>query len=141
MDAALLPTENTCTFMLAGNARFTVVSTKTGTRFTFRVRAAKGEDDNRHFVSVLTGSDNNGDFTYLGTIFNGDTYSHGRRSDIGFDAPSARAARWALPRLLKGEGHAQMEVWHEGRCGRCARALTVPESIASGFGPECIHKI
>jgi hypothetical protein len=28
-------------------------------------------------------------------------------------------------------------VWHEGRCGRCGRKLTVPESIESGFGPEC----
>lgn len=30
-----------------------------------------------------------------------------------------------------------LEVWHEGRCGRCGRALTVPESIASGIGPVC----
>lgn len=29
------------------------------------------------------------------------------------------------------------EFWHEGRCGKCARRLTVPESIAQGFGPEC----
>jgi hypothetical protein len=32
-------------------------------------------------------------------------------------------------------------IWHEGRCGRCGRRLTVPESIESGYGPECIGKI
>lgn len=31
----------------------------------------------------------------------------------------------------------RIEVWHEGRCGRCARRLTVPESILIGIGPEC----
>ena len=34
-----------------------------------------------------------------------------------------------------------LEVWHEGRCGRCNRALTVPESIASGIGPECAKHV
>src|ERR1700675_3055956 len=24
-----------------------------------------------------------------------------------------------------------------GKCGRCGKPLTVPESIASGFGPDC----
>jgi hypothetical protein len=34
-----------------------------------------------------------------------------------------------------------LEVWHEGRCGRCNRKLTVPASIESGFGPECINYV
>jgi hypothetical protein len=34
-----------------------------------------------------------------------------------------------------------LEIWHEGRCGRCGRKLTVPESIHNGYGPECIHLI
>ena len=33
------------------------------------------------------------------------------------------------------------EARHEGRCARCGRALTVPESIDSGFGPECARKV
>jgi len=27
------------------------------------------------------------------------------------------------------------------RCGRCGRVLTVPESVESGFGPECIGRL
>jgi hypothetical protein len=30
-----------------------------------------------------------------------------------------------------------VEVWHEGKCGKCGRALTVPSSILTGIGPEC----
>ena len=59
---------NVADFMVAGNAIFTVTSKKTGTRFTYRVR--KGKDESApYFVSVLTGSDNESDYRYLGTIF------------------------------------------------------------------------
>jgi hypothetical protein len=34
-----------------------------------------------------------------------------------------------------------VEFWHEGKCCRCGRKLTVPASIASGIGPECATKI
>ena len=38
-------------------------------------------------------------------------------------------------RITKADG------WHEGRCGRCGRKLTVPESIEAGYGPECINLV
>jgi len=120
-------------FALAGNARLTFVSGRTGARFTYRIRASK--DGEVHFVSLLTGSDNDGDYEFLGTI-RGTAYYHGRRSRIGADAPGAKAFGWCWAQLTTGriEGY---EVWHEGRCGRCGRTLTVPESIALGIGPEC----
>lgn len=125
-------------FILAGNARFTLVSKKTGTRFTYRVRAKEGTD--LFFVSLLNGSDNESDYQFLGTIFGGRTYAHGRKSRIGQAAPSAKAMAWALPKLLAGVLPEGVEVHHEGRCGRCGRALTVPESIRLGLGPECAGK-
>jgi len=36
---------------------------------------------------------------------------------------------------------AQVQFWHEGRCGRCNRRLTVPESITLGFGPDCAAEL
>lgn len=139
-------------FALAGNARFTIVSTATGVRFTYKVRAAKNDHPGtpvvRWFVSVLTGSDNEADYTYLGTVERLPTtvvFRHGRKSPIGPAAPSAMAFKWAW-NVLTRDGAPEalpdgFEIWHEGRCGRCARVLTVPSSIASGFGPECINKI
>jgi hypothetical protein len=128
-------------FMLAGKATFTVVSGKTGTRFTYKV-VAKTMNDGKvlHFVSVLTGSDNTSDYTFLGTIFDRASYRHGNRSPIGREAASAKAFAWTWERLTAGN-LTGATIHHEGRCGRCNRALTVPESILSGFGPECAGKM
>lgn len=129
-------------FVLAGDARFTIVSPKTGSRFTFRVQRSKDEGDDRCFVKVLTGPDNGGDYAYLGTIFAAavsvGSYVHGSRSRISREAPSAQAFAWFWRKLAFGAP--ACEVWHLGRCGRCGRDLTVPESIASGLGPECAKR-
>jgi hypothetical protein len=128
-------------FALAGNARFTVVSKKTNARFTFRVRQPEGKP---WFVSVLTGADNESDYTFLGTIFQDGTFRHSPRSAIGASAPSATAFAWLWDRTRSNAFDlmpAQVDVHHEGRCGRCGRTLTVPESIESGFGPECINLV
>lgn len=128
-------------FILAGNATFTVTSAKTGTRFTYKIRAKEIDDGNRtlHFVSVLTGQDNESDFTFLGTIFGGREYRHSKKSHIGPDAPSARAFEWSFARIMSDSLGADATVHHEGKCGRCGRKLTVPESIELGLGPECAN--
>lgn len=135
--------EQALKFALAGDARLTLVSRKTGTRFTFRV-AQKRDEDKRpvgpHFVSVLTGSDNTRDYTFLGSIFDRALYRHGRKSRVGADAPSTRAFAWVFDRLAKGQLPEQVEIWHEGRCGVCGRPLTTPESIATGIGPVCAER-
>lgn len=126
------------TFALAGRARLTFRSKKTGTRFTYKVTAKEGKPA---FVSLMTGSDNEGDFEYLGTIFNEKSFSHGRKSRIAQDAPSAKAFAWVWAQVQNGVIPESLEVWHEGRCGRCGRVLTVPESIATGLGPECVKHV
>jgi hypothetical protein len=125
-------------FILAGDARFTFVSAKTGQRYTYRVTQPK--DGVPHFVKVLTGPDNETAYTFLGTIFESATYRHGRRSRIGQDASSAKAFAWAWGNIARGILPESLEVWHEGRCCCCGRALTTPESIASGIGPVCAAK-
>jgi hypothetical protein len=134
-------------FALAGNATLTLRSEATGTRYTYKITQAKFRDGapnlGLYFVKVLMGADNDSDFTYLGLLrlTAGDfIYDHGMKSRIGSDAPSARAFRWFWGNLIRGQVR-QIEVWHEGRCGRCNRKLTVPESVESGFGPECINYV
>lgn len=122
-------------FMFGGNATFTVVSKGSGKRFTFKVRQPKA--DTPHFVSVLTGSDNESDYAFLGTIFNRDSYRRSAKSSIGPSAPSAQAFEWFFKHLNDPALETKVDVHHEGRCCRCGRKLTVPESIESGIGPEC----
>lgn len=96
------------------------------------------------FVALLTGPENTRSYTYLGQVVSPDTapaYVHGKRSRISVEAPGARAIGWYLGRLFQGNPTPDVEVWHNGRCGRCARMLTVPESIRSGLGPECASRL
>jgi hypothetical protein len=121
-------------FVLAGNATFTIRSQKTGTRYTYRVRQNKR--GTLYFVSVLT---NPGRYTYAGVIDKGrpDTLRMTRGSKIKPTAPSVKAFRWFLAKVMAGDLPDECEVWHEGTCGRCGRELTVPESIQRGIGPVC----
>ena len=127
------------TFVTAGNSIFTIVNGATGSRLTYRVsKMKKGEG---HFVAVLSGPDNTSNYSYLGCIWDGSKFIHGKKSRIGLDAPSARGFRWFWSHLSKGSIKDPCEFWHAGRCGACGRKLTVPESIASGLGPVCAGRM
>jgi len=119
-------------FVLGGNARFTIVSKVTKYRYTYRVRASK--DKRISFVRLLTEP---GHYTYLGFIKNGELRLSSKSKMTTGSLP-VEAFAWLLRRLNKGELHPMLEIWHDGHCGRCGRALTVPSSLASGFGPECV---
>lgn len=128
-------------YMLAGKATFTLKGQRS--RFTYKLTASK--DKRVTFVALMNGPDNQSSYVYMGFIRHtptGPIYYHGgRKARVGQDAPSAKAFKWTYEQLCKGNFPAGLEIWHEGRCGRCSRPLTVPESIASGFGPECIQHV
>lgn len=143
-------------YVLAGNSTFTLVSKSTGRRFTYLVKtAAKDRNQNwstnnqnrdMYFVSVLTSPDT---YSYIGFLKrnahdNNDAtfpFIYGTKSKIRRDAESVKAFEWFWGRLEKfAHVDGLMEFWHEGKCGRCGRKLTVPESVASGIGPECAGK-
>jgi hypothetical protein len=132
-------------FITGGNAIFTLVSKLTGARKTFRVEAAL-DKKNCFFVSLLVGPQNDADYRYLGFLFPAKSLGalgfalKPNKTGWGLDACNAfawllEACRTSSPKL-----DAQAEVWHEGRCCRCGRTLTTPESIAAGIGPVCAEK-
>jgi len=122
-------------FILGGNSTVTFLNVKSSNRFTFRVKRKKNEDI--FFVSVLTSPDI---YTFIGSVIN-DTFRYSRKSKISIDTQSVKVFNYVLTNLQKGTLPEFIEIWHEGRCGRCNRQLTVPESIEIGFGPECIKLI
>ena len=152
IGALMTKVEDIARFILGGNATFTVVSKKTETRYTFKVRQ-KIEKDNAgvvtkvspYFVGLLSGPDNVGSYTYLGAIF--DEGEHGKfkltkASKMNDDSIPVRTFRWVFNKAMQGDSALTdgVEFWHEGSCCVCGRKLTVPESIASGIGPVCLAK-
>jgi hypothetical protein len=131
---------NTSQFILAGNAYFTVKNLNTGNRFSYRVSSPKSKAP-VHFVSVLTGPDNTNDYIFIGTIFNGSSFRHSKKSRITSDAQSVKVFSWFFDKFQSGTLPEFVTVYPEGRCGRCGRRLTVPESILTGIGPECVKTL
>lgn len=133
---------NRAQFIFAGNATFTLTSKRTGQSFTYKIREGKpmGSRAPKLFASVLTGPDNTADYTYMGVVERAGERAQlvpTRASAINVNAPSWRALEW----FVQHTDSDAVEFRHEGRCGRCGRALTVPSSIDSGLGPECAGKV
>lgn len=137
-------------FILGGKAFFTVVSnTSDGVkRFTYKIKAKKdkgnGDKITVWWVSILTSPDNVEGYTFFASLFpNGDDfdYRHGKKTKIGQEAESVKVFKWLLLRLKQDLIPNHVEVWHMGRCGKCGRPLTVPESIERGIGPDCASRM
>ncbi len=135
------PTE-ALTFMLAGKAIVSLKSLKSGDHITLKIRAVKEAKafGPSHFVSVRTNGED-GSYAYIGVVKNGAMFERTSKSKLPSDAPAVLAARWAFANLSRNQLPPSCEIWHEGKCGRCARTLTHPESIANGIGPECARKV
>ena len=130
-------------FVTAGNATITLVSLKTGARYTYQIRESELDQRGRKvwFVGLLTGSDNETSYSYIGIISQDMSFRTTAKTRLPISAPSVVAFGWTWNRLTTYQPTNGLEIWHSGKCGRCGRKLTVPESIASGFGPECSEKL
>jgi hypothetical protein len=127
-------------YLHAGSATVTIRNRETGNRVTYKIK--KHSEKDLWFVSYLYGADNEADYRYLGTVFNKKEFRLTKKSHADKGSIAFKAFDWVFRMVLFGRDLPEcVEVWHEGRCGRCGRKLTVPESIESGYGPECIKKV
>lgn len=140
-------------YMSAGQAVVTFRSIETGKWFTYQINCSsfwrevldeepllsvQGRFERAPFwVRLLVGGDDK--FVYLGTI-EGPQFKLTPSSKMTDESLPVRAFRWAWRKLWEGEIPTSLEILHEGKCGRCGRALTTPISIALGLGPECAMK-
>ncbi len=129
----------TTDFLLSGKAVFTVAN-PSEERYTFKVY--KAEKLNLFFVSMLTGSNNNTDYTYIGRFST--EYKQlviTSKSKIIHNSKPFKVFNWAIKHIVTQkpvpDGYF---IEHNGHCGRCGRVLTTPESIKSGLGPVCRGK-
>jgi len=129
-------------FILAGKATVTLRSLASGNRYTYKIVEAEKRNPNdaqTWFVKLLNGPDNTNSFVYIG-IIRGNQFVWTSKSRVGKDAPSIIGFTFVLNALVSNKING-FEVWHEGKCGRCGRKLTVPESVSTGFGPDCAEMV
>lgn len=126
-------------YVLAGNSTVTLQSGHTGAHFTYKIKRAK-TNDNLYFVNLLSGPNNEQDYQYIGCYYADNQYFHPAepwKNRVKMAWPkSLRAIDFLFKKLYNVPNN--LHVYHEGRCGRCGRKLTTPESILRGLGPECM---
>jgi hypothetical protein len=129
-------------FILAGKALFTLRS-PSGTRFTYKVKKADEEQGKTPvwFVSLLTGQDNETSYSYIGILTPTKEFRTTAKSKLTADSKPVVAFTWVLGRLVAAADLKGVEIWHSGKCGKCGKTLTVPQSIEQGFGPECVTAV
>lgn len=140
-------------FVLAGEAIFTIEvppgtkrkdGTEAASHYTFRVEKVEASDrwPVGWFVKTLIGPDTRKDYGRLGKLdeFTGQIKTV-RGAIAGPTSFRFRLLNRILARTWSDDAKAFEQfgyiVHHEGMCGRCGAALTVPQSIKDGFGPEC----
>jgi hypothetical protein len=148
MTQGILKHSKALDFILGGKAFVTFLNTKTDNRFTFKVVKHKKED--LFFVNVLTSPDV---YTFIGTVNSTGSFRHSRKSKITGESQSVKVFTYVFSKLQTIITPATetteaitalpdfIEIYHSGRCGKCGKRLTVPESIDSGFGPDCIKMV
>lgn len=130
--------DNIRDYVLGGNATFTLVSRDSERHFTYKMQLS----DNKpclYFVRLLHGPDNENDYKYMGCYYSdtGIFYidkKYRDRAEHTWPA-SMRAINYFLRHIDNVPD--QLLVYHEGKCCRCGRKLTTPQSIRDGIGPEC----
>ena len=123
-------------YVLGGHGSITVVSKKTNNRYTFTFGQ---KEDSPVFVRVKFGPEYE-DSRYIGCIRGDNPLLFRINKNIARDMPLA-TFRWLWRHISEPELLDYVEVWHEGKCGRCGRTLTVPSSIDAGIGPVCAGRI
>lgn len=126
-------------FIRGGRAVLTIKSLKSGEHRTFRV--SRKDETSPFFVGLLSGPDNTADYTYIGVLTEDDGVRLTKASKLTSESVPVRAWNYVARHLRADVLPADAEVMHEGRCACCGRALTHPDSIERGIGPECFSKM
>lgn len=116
------------------NGCITISNRETGEHRTFRIRTQPTESKfapGKRVVSLLTGPDNSSDYRGFGFVNDDGSITVWRKKRTPVFETYARM-------LVSPERYTdRCDYDIEGRCRKCNRKLTVPESIRTGIGPVC----
>lgn len=111
-----------------------------GSYFTFKLRT-QGPDESfapgKTVAYYLSGSDNENSYTGFAFVSLSGTVNMYKKFQSGTLAAAGAELQvlFQSPKELEAAGLLYAE--RSGRCRRCNRMLTVPISLAAGYGPEC----
>lgn len=137
-------------FVFAGRAIF-VTENAAGEHITYRVRGHESEFPlgsgimrKSYFLNIKSpggkrfADGSQSPWRYIGVIGLDGNVKLTNKSEYQPTSREVKVAAWSLRAIMDGkplpEGY---RIRHSGKCGRCGRELTDPESMTRGIGPEC----
>lgn len=130
------------------NGTYTLESTRTGQHRTLSVRTQADDAKfapGKRVVALLTGPDNEHDYQGFGFMDDRGVYVWRSKKGKGQASQYEALADILWDLATQGEGgrwYARGYRLHvEGRCIRCNRKLTRPDSIKRGAGETCLNRI
>ena len=136
----LISVEKPISFMLGGNADFSIENMNTGTRYSYLVQKSK-DNENLYFVKVKESGQH---YIYAGTLYKYDDgsvgYKQGKNGNYAQADPPIRGLLYIF-KFNDRPIPPPMLMFHHGRCSVCGKRLTDAESIRMGIGPTCRKKI
>lgn len=134
-----LKVESVERYILGGKATITLFSEQTEKHYTYKISKCK-TSNTLFFVSLLIAPN---EYQYIGILTTGNsglTFKSTRATSIPVTSKPFQAFRFFTVRLVKNDIPSKLRIFHEGRCGKCGRKLTTPESIERGFGAVCYER-
>ncbi len=120
-------------YALAGSAKLTLRSEKTGERIDYRIEQAVDRRGSGYVWFVKTEA--KGCWMLVGLI----------SATLAFrgtqPVKAATAFRYFWEHLAMGQIAFELDVLHPGRCGYCNKTLKEGGPIRSGFGAECVKRV
>jgi hypothetical protein len=130
----------TATGLKIFNGFYTIHSRATGEHRTFRLHTQADDAEfaaGKRILGLLTGSDNENDYTGFAFVDDQGVRVWSKKRGDGLWEQYAEML-WSLALDAGFSPWAKnYSLMLDGRCGRCNRRLTTPESIRTGIGPIC----
>lgn len=120
---------------------FTIVY-PSGDYRTMRVETGNGFFADKKIIGFLTGPNNEADYTNFGHVDSFGNLAFWRKFSATQTPERLQRIRRAVEIIANEPKEAgKAYAMHSGKCWRCNRTLTTPESIANGIGPICAEKL
>lgn len=140
-------------YVYGGKGRFILKSNKSNKSYEFKIKKpAKTVFEGYKKVPNPRYSDNilfvfsrindNVDFQYIGVYrIEENIFNFSKKSKIDITHDTVKGFKWLIKQFENDKDFpSEMEFFHMGICGCCAKTLTTPQSIKMGIGPICFEK-
>lgn len=137
----ILDINNAVDFFYGGKAEFVIQSKETAKSFSYSVYGLDTDSGKIYFVCAIL----NQRRIFIGSIFNKKEFKFSTKAyteNITANSLVVKSFKWLFEVLkYKSIQHFhKIKFYHTGKCGKCGRILTNPESIKIGIGPVCVSK-